>query len=61
MTVLRIKIPTNRRSTTLGYKAAVLGRGWVNKLNERQLLAYRRVQGQLDGTFPPRPPSRKNS
>lgn len=57
---LRIKIPT-RRSTTLSYKAAVLGRGWANKLNETQLLAYKRIQGQRDGTFPPRPPPRKNS
>lgn len=61
MPTLRIKIPTNRSSTTLSYKAHVVKRGWVNKLKQRELLAYRRIQGQLDGTFPPRPPSRNNS
>jgi len=54
---LRIKIPTNRRSNTSSYKADVLKRSRISKLNEQQLLAYRRIQGQLDGTFPPRPPT----
>ena len=55
---LRIRIPVIKSTAIRAYKSAMLGRGWVNKLDEKHLIAYRRIQGQRDGTFPPRPPPR---
>lgn len=53
---LRIKIPSPTFNTSY-YKAAVLERKWVQKPDIS--LALKRIEGQTNGTFPPRPP--KNS